>query len=525
MCAFRNCTACIRDMAWQAAVHETQADNVMTSAILDDLVETGGYEPCETETFETHLSHVLLAGDRAIKLKKPVKLAFVDFSTLEKRHSACLAELEANRKMGSSLYLDVLPVTQAAGGKHVLDGGGETVDWVVVMKRFDSAKRFDSLVEAGALDPALAWRTADRIVDMHAGLEPVTTAGHAADYRKVIRDLRQTEADGAARDGLSIGEPSPFDLLDTELAHVDPLIEQRRRAGKVRRTHGDLHLRNLCLYEGEVTPFDCLEFDERLATTDVLYDLAFLLMDLLQAGLPEAANRVMNRYWDGAQEDEAALALLPFFMALRASVRMAVAVEGGALAEADRYRRLALTLLKRRKPVFVAIGGLSGTGKSTVAAALAPDLPGAAGARLLRSDVLRKRGQGTPEAGRADREAYAPEQRAKVYRQLAGHAEEALTAGCSVLADATFQEAAAREALESVSAAPLQAFWLETSLATRLERVSNRRGDASDADEAVARQQEEPGQLEPEWRRIDAGRTVDKIAADIARRLGGTADT
>lgn len=494
-----------------------KSDRVIADS-LEALIVSGAVEAAHApvQRFETHLSHVLLAGQRAFKLKKHVRMPFVDFSTLEGRHQACLAEVDINRRMGSPLYIGALAVEEQADGELTLGSGrGTIIDWAVVMQRFDTSLQFDHLAEAGRLDDDLARRTADRIADMHAGLTPQKTAGHTADYRKVIADLRRTEADGAEKQGLAPGHSAPFNALDSELTHIDPLIEARRKAGKVRRTHGDLHLRNICLHEGEVTPFDALEFDDRLATTDVLYDLAFLLMDLKQAGLERAANTVMNRYWDTAGEAENALQLLPFFMALRAAVRMSVAVEGGKLEEANAYRTLAGRLLSDRKPILVAVGGLSGTGKSTVAAALAPCLPGPAGARLLRTDVLRKAGLDVqPETGRAGKEAYTAQNRSTVYESLGQHAESAHAAGASVLADATFQDAAGRQVFEQLSGDVKIAFWLEAPLETRLRRVAGREKDASDADVSVARAQREPETLSPDWVRIDADRDVEAIVAD-----------
>ncbi|WP_084397934.1 bifunctional aminoglycoside phosphotransferase/ATP-binding protein [Henriciella aquimarina] len=504
-----------------------KTDGGMTGNLLAQLVSDGGIEADAgaAEQFETHLSHVLLAGDQAYKLKKPVKMPFVDFSTLEQRHAACQAELEINRRMGSKLYRSVTPIVKRPDGRLQLDGEGETVDWVVIMKRFETAQRFDKLAEAGKIDDALARRTADRVADMHAGLSENRQAGHTADYRAIIRDLRRTEAEGAAALGLSIGEPSPYDALDAELSHIDPLLEARRSHGKVRRTHGDLHLRNLCLYEGEVSPFDALEFDDRLATTDVLYDLAFLLMDLRQSGLDRQANIIMNRYWDSAREEEEALALLPFFMSLRAAIRMAVAVEAGNLDEAEAYRQLSHALLRQPKPVLVAIGGLSGTGKSTVAASLAPKLPGPAGARFLRTDVLRKQTNGRPpEESKADPCAYRMEKRVQTYKALAAHAARAVHAGASVIADGTFQVSAAREAILGVPGAHRHAIWLETPLATRLARVSGRTGDASDADVEVALSQNEPGDLDSRWRRVDASGSVEATTRNILQEITDECD-
>jgi predicted kinase len=279
-------------------------------------------------------------------------------------------------------------------------------------------------------------------------------------------------------------------------------------------------LRNICLFEGEPTPFDALEFDQRLATTDVLYDIAFLLMDLRRVGLRAQANAALNRYWDMAGEDEGALQLLPFFAALRAAVRMAVAAEAGDLAEARIYRTLADELLARRAPVLVAVGGLSGSGKSSVAAALAPLLPGPAGARLLRSDVLRKSRLGLATDQRAGADAYTAERRAEVYDDLAARAAAAIGAGASVVADATFLTASAREAIAGASAgATAYAYWLDAPLDVRLARVAGRAFDVSDADAAVAAAQQTPGDLPSRWRELDANRSVGEIVSEIVADL------
>jgi len=471
---------------------------------------------------DTHISHVFLTPTRAFKLKRAVQLPFVDFSTLEQRRAACAAEIEVNRRFAGDMYLGVRDVRRLGAGHFRLGGGtGEIVDWLVEMHRFDQSDQFDEMARAGRLTPSLLEETADVIAAAHAACEPVGTAGHTADYRAILRELRRTEAHGAAEIGLRPGEPDLFEALDHDLTPLDGLIEARRRDGRVRRTHGDLHLRNICLFRGKPTPFDALEFDARLATTDVLYDLAFLLMDLIRVGEAGGASRVMNRYWDTAGEDEGALALLPFFMALRAGVRMAVDVEAGALETADVYRRLARRLLRRAPPILLAIGGLSGSGKSTIARALAPHLPGPAGARLLRSDVLRKRLQGIAQEARlGGHAAYGAEARAGVYTALFDAAASAHGAGHSVILDATFQDKHIRQALSDRLGKEVPCLWLDVPQTVRLERVGGRSGDASDADIEVARSQAEPRALAPQWQRIDGRGTPAEIVSAILGTLG-----
>jgi aminoglycoside phosphotransferase family enzyme len=456
---------------------------------------------------DTHLSRVFL-GKRVYKLKRAVRLPFVNFSDVERRRAACQAELELNRRFAGPLYEAALPITRGPEGRIRLGGEGPALDWVVVMRRFADGALLDELARAGRLEPGLVGEASEALARFHAEVAPVRDAGGGEGYLAIVRGLRRTEADGAAAHGLKPGPDKLYGALEAEIGRKAPLIEARRRAGKVRRGHGDLHLRNICLYQGRALPFDALEFDPALATADVLYDIAFLLMDLRRRGLKRHANLAMNAYWDAAGEAESGLALLPLFMALRAAVRAAVAMEAGEPDEAEAYRTLGLVLLAPSDARLVAIGGLSGSGKSAVALELAPELPGVCGARLLRTDVIRKAGR--PLTWALGPEAYSSERRSAVYAALAEHAREALAAGASVIADATFQEAEARARL--LAAGPAAGLWLRASKATRLARVGARAGDASDAGVAVAAAQMEP-ELEPGWIVIDAEGPLQEIVA------------
>jgi aminoglycoside phosphotransferase family enzyme len=258
----------------------------------------------------------------------------VDFFAIEQRRAACEAELVHNRPMAGSLYEAVLPVTRGCDHRYGIDGAGEIVDWVVVMRRFDGTQQFDRLAERGALGPALVERLAERIARFHASRPPSSDGGHVAEYRTLLGNLGRAES----KLTVSGGARSLTNRLQAELSEVGQKIERRREQGRVRRGHGDLHLRNICMFNGTPTPFDALEFDERLATTDVLYDLAFLLMDLRRAGLDACADAAARRYWQAAGEEGDAAHLLPFFMATRAAVRMAIAAETGDIAAAAAYR-------------------------------------------------------------------------------------------------------------------------------------------------------------------------------------------
>lgn len=464
---------------------------------------------------DTHISHVFLTADRVYKLKRSVQLPFLDFTTVELRHKACLAELDANRPLAPAMYLGAEPIVAIGDGLYRIGGPGQPLDWVVVMRRFAQEDQFDELARAGRLTPQLIDQTADVIAAAHAAAKPVLTAGHVADYRGIIHELHATEDHGAHQLDLEPGDPAVFDRLDAELAHIDPLIEARRRAGKVHRAHSDLHLRNICLFEGRPTPFDAMEFDAHMATKDRLYDLAFLLMDLVRIGhLPEA-NRLMNRYWDTSGEEETAFRVLPFFMALRAAVRFAVGIEEGKLEDAAVYRALALKLLAPARPRAVCVGGLSGVGKTTIARAIAARLPGPAGARLLRTDVLRKLALGqAPEAPAGVPGLYSSAARASVYEIMFTHSREALASGISTVLDATFQSAIMRLEASAQAGGQVIGIWLDAPLDVRLARIAARKGDASDADAEVAKAQEDPAELGAGWHRIDASGTVDETIAN-----------
>lgn len=293
----------------------------------------------------THLSHVFLTNTRAFKLKRAVRLSFVDFSEIEQRRAACEAELVHNRPMAGSLYQAVLPLTRGHDHRYAIDGTGEIVDWVVVMRRFDGTQQFDQMAARGALHPALVERLVERIAGYHASRPPSADAGQAGEYRALIGNLGRAESTlrihSGARPAASLTQ-----RLQAELSQAGHAIERRRGQGRVRRGHGDLHLRNICMFNGTPTPFDALEFDERLATTDVLYDLAFLLMDLRRVGLESCAEAAARRYWQAAGEEADAAQLLPFFMATRAAVRMAIAAETGDFVAARAYRAHGLEMLR-----------------------------------------------------------------------------------------------------------------------------------------------------------------------------------
>ncbi|HEV8679965.1 MAG TPA: phosphotransferase, partial [Stellaceae bacterium] len=355
------------------------------------------------EVIETHASLVFLAGNYAYKLKRAVKYPYLDFSTAALRQAAGAAELRLNRRTAPQLYLEVRAVSRKPDGSLAWgrpEGGGDPVDFVVVMRRFEQSDLLEKVAQAGALSPSLLYALTTHIASFHAKAERRPERGGAAAMAELVstniaclRDCRSAGFAAAQIDRIADG-------MRAELARLGGLIDERRAAGEVRRVHGDLHLRNICLVDGKPVLFDCIEFSEDIATVDVLYDLAFLLMDLEHRGERGGANLVFNRYLDLTEEDDG-IALMPLFLSLRAVIRAhvtATMAEHGwgagdpaaAFAEARRYLDDAMAALAPRPPRLVAIGGLSGSGKSSLAAGLAAELGRRPGARVLRSDVLRK---------------------------------------------------------------------------------------------------------------------------------------
>ncbi len=318
-------------------------------------------------------------------------------------------------------------------------------------------------------------------------------------------------------------------------ARLIPLLTERGRRGLIRRIHGDLHLGNIALIDGRPVLFDAIEFSDIIASGDLLYDLAFVLMDLTERGLGEAANIVLNRYLADTRRDEDldALAAMPFYLSMRASIRARVTAakleqaseaERPAIAQRARaYFDWALRFIAPPAPVLVAVGGLSGTGKSALARALAPAIEPAPGAVLLRSDVERKALFGKAETEPLPAAAYTPTTTLRVYCTIADKARRAVAAGHSAIVDAVFATPSERDGIETSAAAlgvPFHGLFLVADLDTRLARVGGRRGDASDADAAIARAQEsyELGTLG--WTRIDASGTPEETLARAKAALG-----
>lgn len=488
------------------------------------------------DIIETHGALVFLVGDEALKIKRAIKLAYLDFSTLAHREAVCRRELEINRPNAPEIYRGVVAVTRDADGQLAIGGRGVPVEWAVRMARFGQQDLLSTIAEQRGIDDALAASLAATVLEAHAAAEARVVTG-AADR---MRALLQSVVDGieAAATNLPAAADRAKTIAALGRAAIDRcagILERRAEAGLVRRCHGDLHLGNLVLWRGRPTLFDAIEFDENLATVDVLYDLAFLLMDLDRRGQTRAAHIVLDRYLSasGRLLDIEGLAALPLFLALRATVRALVALDRARIQPAAEQLATgrhaietldrALALLQPPSPRLVAVGGLSGTGKTTLAANIAPLLLPVPGALHVRSDVVRKALAGVGELDRLPPEAYTPEAAARVYAELAASAAPALAAGQSVVVDAVFAKPADRARIAKVATdagAPFDGVWLDAPTEVLKARVSARTGDASDATPAVVeRQTAEPiGALE--WHRVAADADPAEVLARARTALG-----
>jgi aminoglycoside phosphotransferase family enzyme/predicted kinase len=481
---------------------------------------------------DTHSAAVFLAGDRAFKIKRALRYPFLDFSTLPKRKAACEAELDINRVFAPAIYLRVVPVTRDNGDALRLGGDGEVVEWAVEMRRFDETKTLDHLAAAAGVDLVLADRLARAVAETHQHIPVLDGAPWVAALSDFIDQTHAT-----FRAGPDLFDPDEADRLGIDmraaLDRLNPLLKARSAEGMVRRGHGDLHLANVALVDGAPMLFDAVEFSPVIAAGDVLYDLAFLLMDLVERDLGAAANVVLNRYLADTRRlsDLDALAAMPFFMTMRAAIRASVTASRAAVAapadrdaargSAGRYFALASRLIRPAPPVLIGVGGLSGTGKSRLAMALAPELapnlgplPGAV---VLRSDVERKALAGRREDERLPADAYTPENAARVYAVLAEKAGRIIAAGHAAIVDAVYARPDERDALRRVAATHRVRFhgvFLTADTATRAARVGARRADASDATEAVVRAQDAYAVGSNDWEPVDASGTPESTLAD-----------
>jgi hypothetical protein len=493
------------------------------SEVVQFLASPATHAGMAVERVDTHASIVVLAGTRAWKLKRAVRYDYLDFSTADRRRSMCEAEVRINRRTAPQLYRGVVPVTRQADGSLALAGSGTPVDWVVEMVRFDQANLFDRLAARGALAIDLMRPLASAIARLHESAARRFVHGGTPGMAWVV----DGNALGFAEQAQVFEAAMCTRLTDGArrvLERHGALLDGRRDAGYVRQCHGDLHLRNIVLLDGRPTLFDGIEFNDEISCTDVLYDLAFLLMDLWRRELPHHANAVWNGYLF-ERNDLDGMPLLPLFLSCRAAVRAKTSAtaaglhdDPGRVAElqetARAYLVMAQQLLEPPQACLIAVGGFSGSGKSTLARALAPLLGAVPGAVLIRSDEIRKQLCGVDPLHDLGPAGYTADVTQRVYTTLVNRAVKVVRGSHAAVVDAVYAHASDREAIEraaAVAQVPFVGLWLDAPESVLIARADARRGDASDADAAVIRGQIAAGESPTTWHRLDASRAAEAV--------------
>ncbi len=505
----------------------------MTPTVLPEVIDFLENLEDRVEVIETHISMVFLAGERAFKIKKPVKFPYLDYSTPNLRKALCEEELRINRRTAPTLYLAVRSITREEDGLIVFDGGGEILDWVVEMARFDPAGQFDQMPWNIPMDRELMERLAQSIALFHRDAEVRSDKGGFEGLNYIV----ENNAECLKAWGEALFEPTLVATLNeqsrAEIKRVAEVLDRRKANRRVRHCHGDLHLRNICLVEGEPVLFDAIEFSDDISCIDVLYDLAFLLMDLDFRGRRREASLVFNRYMDIAG-DVRGLGCLPLMMSLRAAIRAHVGASAldatpqerwsaTAVAESQAYLTSALAYLQTEPPRLVAVGGLSGSGKSRLARKIAPLIFRAPGALVLRTDAIRKRLVGKLPLERLDKEAYTPSMSDKTYDALYADVLAALKAGHTVIADAVFARSGERQAIEAVAheaGVSFTGLWVDAPLEVRVQRVSVRQKNVSDANGEVAKLQENYDLGEMNWIEVDSAGEREQTVINALDALG-----
>lgn len=464
--------------------------------LIQQMMQPGFYPHPVTEPVQlvqTHVSYVLLTGDYAYKVKKPVNFGFLDFSTLEKRKHFCEEELRLNQRGAAALYLEVLPIVQV-GDRFQLDGTGEAVEYGVKMRQFPAGTLFSDLFEQGKITPELLERLAQVLAQFHA-------RGATNDYIRSfgqVSQIRQAIDENYDQTERYIGGPQTRQQFDETRAYTDrlfatqaSLFNQRIENNWIRECHGDVHLRNIALWNDEILLFDCIEFNEPFRFVDVMFDIAYIIMDLDARDRRDLSNRFLNAYleqtgdWEGLQ-------VLPLYLSRQSYVRAKVTsfllddpsipdpVKQECTETAARYYRLAWEYTRPRQGRLILMAGLSGSGKSTIARELAQQI----GAIHIRSDAVRKHLAGIPLETRGSSDLYTPEMSQKTYDRLLKLGITLASQGYPVILDAKYDRQVLRQAVITQAQThqiPLQIIHCHAPLTVLQERLHQRQGDISDA--------------------------------------------
>lgn len=492
------------------------------------------------QVIETHISQVILTGDYAYKIKKPVDFGFLDFSTLERRKHFCEEELRLNQRLAPSLYLDVLPITGTPEQPR-LGGSGEAFEYAIRMRQFDQSQLFDKRQERGDLPPELLSSLARQVAQFHDSLEPIPDdkplGTPEAVYAAMQENFDQIRP--------LLDDPELLKQLDnleewtrTTFERQRDLIASRRANGLVRECHGDLHLANITVFDDQVTVFDCIEFSDPFRCIDVINDLAFLLMDLESRQESALANLVLNSYLEYRGDFEG-LALLPLYKAYRAMVRGKIALftmgnpglsedaKAGLMQSYRTYAQLADDCEAMPNHYLLATTGLSASGKTLVSSAMAQEL----GLIRLRSDVERKRLHGLAPLDNSNSgigtDLYSHEATQKTYQSLARHAALLLADGLSVIIDSAALKQEERTLFADVAenqGVPFLLLHCEAPEQQRRQWIRARKGDASEATEELLDAQQswfEPLSAEEKAHTIHLHTDQEHVAEAVADRIRG----
>jgi len=448
---------------------------------------------------ETHISYVVLTGTRAYKIKKAIRLPFLDFTSLEARRKYCEQELLLNRRLAPSIYLDVVPVTGTVDDPE-LNGTGPILDYAVRMREFPQSALLSSTLGRRELTPAHVDALARRVANFHLGIPAAAADSPYGDPDDLLRLALDNfdEIRSSTRGALERGEVAELERWTRrQHAALRRILECRRESGFVREGHGDLHLGNMALVDDSITIFDCIDFNDRLRWIDVMNDAAFTVMDLVDRRRPDFANRFLNEYLE-VTGDHGGLPLLPFYLVYRAMVRAKVACEramqlpaGAARGQVlDEYRdhlQLAAGFASARRPGLILMHGYSGSGKTTLARALRERL----GAIHLRSDIERKRLHGLRSGARTESAIengpYSAASTRATYERLLDLALQVTAAGLVALVDAAFLQRWQRDlfrqraAQEHLRICIVSVRVPEPTLRARVAQRSLRQDDASEA--------------------------------------------
>jgi len=502
--------------------------------LIQRMCQPGFYPHPVTEPIQliqTHVSYVLLTGDYAYKVKKPVNFGFLDYSTLEKRHHFCQEELRLNQRGAAPLYVEVVTISQT-GDTYSLEGDNP-VEYAVKMVQFPQDTLLSALYDRGELSDTLMQELATTVAAFHLAAE---TNDHIRSYGQV-NQIRQAFDENYEQTTGFIGGPQTQSQFDETKAYTDhffatqsELFHQRVEQNWIRAGHGDLHLNNICYWQNQLYLFDCIEFNEPFRYVDVMYDVGFVVMDLLAKDCAPFANTFLNHYVERTG-DWLGLQLLPLYISRQAYVRAKVTsflladsaidtdTKRQAEATAAGYYRLAWAAVQPKSGRLMLMAGLSGAGKSTTARAVARQLDGI----HLRSDAVRKHLAGISLDQRGDSSLYTPAMSQATYDRLLALGLTLAKAGFTVILDAKYDRAAFRQtAIAAAQAANLPITLLHcTAPPAVLEaRLAARSGDIADATVAVLQQQHMEPFTTTEQPLVQTIDTTDDLAPQIAAIVG-----